>query len=152
MQENLNRCPIIKFVHKSNYLQSTIFILSWLSNQKQAIPVPWCWGGRAGCWCPRCWGWACPPGTGWTGWARTTVLLPTPGLASSSDPCLVPSCASWTSAKVLVGWHGGDPFWSDDFWVYWLTNFAANWNFGHGSWFRFVVLRAGPSLCLQFQL
>ena len=51
-------------------------------------------------------------------------------------------------AKVLVGWRGADPFWSDDFWVYWLTNSTANWNFGHGSWFWFC----GPTGRAEFVL
>ncbi len=43
-------------------------------------PVPWCWDGQAGCWSPRCWGWACPRGSVLTGWARRTAPLPTPAL------------------------------------------------------------------------
>lgn len=53
-------------------------------------------------------------------------------------------------AKVLVGWRGGDPFWSDDFWVYWLTGSLLIETLVTVRASGLLVLRAGLSFAYSF--
>ena len=52
--------------------------------------------------------------------------------------------------SLRVGADGIHFDWTDDFWVYWLTNLTANWNFGHGFRFWFAVLWIGQRCACSF--